>query len=330
MDIMATSAEELTSCIVCFEPFRNPQLLPCQHTFCKSCIHEIANAETIKCPKCSKESMTADVQPDFRLGVFLDALAETTQDLTDSKRTSGQAKQKQIAGKLCDLCEEMSVTHWCNDCDEWMCEHCKKAHSRSKASRDHTLMSLRAKNDECKATLRCLTRQIETKIEAYKNEARLFEARPAEINSIQTKAIQDCNAVRAECRSQINKQFNDAKSEVEALIERCLSAHSQILDQLNSNIQRLTAQKTQIEQLSLGTDSDDVRVFDAKTTIDNAVDLLQTIADPDVSIRVPNITVEPVAGWSDVKAVRLKISPGVDASCNSNQQVGTHSIGVAG
>ena len=327
---MATSAEELTSCIVCFVPFRNPQLLLCQHTFCKSCVDKMANSGTIKCPKCNKVSMTTDVQPDFRLGVFLDALASTTQDLTGSTPTAGQGEQNQTAGKLCDLCEEMSVTHWCNDCDEWMCEHCKKAHSRSKTSRDHTLMSLSAKNDEYKATLRCLTRQIETKIEAYKNEARLFEARPAEIKSIQTKAIQDCNAVRAECRSQINKQFNDAKSEVEALIGRCLSAHAQILEQLNSSIQRLTVQKTQIEQLSLETDSDDVRVFDAKTTIDNAVDLLQTIAVPDVSIRLPNITVEPSAEWSDVKAVRLKISPGVDASCNSNRQVGTHSIGVAG
>ena len=69
---MATSAEELTECIVCFETFREPQLLTCQHTFCKSCVNRIVDAKAVQCPTCKAVSLTEDIKPDFRLAQFLD------------------------------------------------------------------------------------------------------------------------------------------------------------------------------------------------------------------------------------------------------------------
>ena len=51
---MATSAEELTDCVICTKVFTDPQVLPCNHVFCKSCVNRIKDAGTIKCPYCRR------------------------------------------------------------------------------------------------------------------------------------------------------------------------------------------------------------------------------------------------------------------------------------
>ena len=79
---MATSAEELTNCVICTEFFVDPQVLPCEHVFCKSCVNRMKDAGTIKCPNCSKVCVIDDVKPDFRLATFLDALEKTTEHFT--------------------------------------------------------------------------------------------------------------------------------------------------------------------------------------------------------------------------------------------------------
>lgn len=49
---MATSdfQENFFHCPVCTETFKNPKVLPCQHTFCKSCIHAYIRQEVAKIP----------------------------------------------------------------------------------------------------------------------------------------------------------------------------------------------------------------------------------------------------------------------------------------
>ena len=121
---MATSAEELTECIVCFIPFRDPQLLPCQHTFCKRCVDQIADAGAIKCPKCNTVSLTADVKPDFRLGVFLDALAKQAEELNISKQENSDDTNSITDSMQCESCEEKPVSYWCKDCELWLCKQC--------------------------------------------------------------------------------------------------------------------------------------------------------------------------------------------------------------
>ena len=47
--------EEHLSCYICLEPFKNPKVLPCLHSYCHDCIVNLTkNAETntINCPEC--------------------------------------------------------------------------------------------------------------------------------------------------------------------------------------------------------------------------------------------------------------------------------------
>ena len=190
---MASSAEELVSCPVCFEPIGDPQLLPCQHTFCKSCVNRIADAGTITCPICYQVCLTKDVNYDFRLAAFMDALVTQTEQLTGARLTNEHAKKRQHAGKWCDLCEDASVAHYCNQCQQWMCEKCSQLHSKGKWARSHTMTSLREKCDDYKANIQHLIQNVDVKTEACQTGVSLIEEGFAEIAIVKSKSIQQCN-----------------------------------------------------------------------------------------------------------------------------------------
>ena len=47
--------EEHLTCSVCLEPFKDPKVLPCLHSYCHECIVNLAknsNSNTIDCPEC--------------------------------------------------------------------------------------------------------------------------------------------------------------------------------------------------------------------------------------------------------------------------------------
>jgi hypothetical protein len=50
------------------------------------------------------------------------------------------------AERACDICRQEQVlveaTAWCRSCMEALCHDCQRVHSRSRASRDHALISM--------------------------------------------------------------------------------------------------------------------------------------------------------------------------------------------
>ena len=48
--------EEILTCSICFEIFKNPKMLPCQHTFCKHCLLSLIQKKSkFYCPLCRKK-----------------------------------------------------------------------------------------------------------------------------------------------------------------------------------------------------------------------------------------------------------------------------------
>lgn len=47
-----------------------------------------------------------------------------------------------IPNKKCDLCEDNNITFKCLNCDELICDYCKKIHLKSKISKDHKVVNL--------------------------------------------------------------------------------------------------------------------------------------------------------------------------------------------
>ena len=47
----------------------------------------------------------------------------------------------QAANKTCEICMRASGLHYCNQCDQVLCDDCKMSHLRSKISRSHNVLS---------------------------------------------------------------------------------------------------------------------------------------------------------------------------------------------
>ena len=197
---MATSAVgELTSCVVCFEPFQGPQLLPCQHTFCKSCVDRIADAGTIRCPTCNTVSDVDDIRSDFRLAQFLDAFAKPAEDF--STASTGR--------DLCEVCERRARSQWCNECTQWLCDDCTRLHGKTKCTRNHTFSTLQERNDVMKAPLTELLKEIQDNSDRIQTVVEKYEAGVKDIKAKEAELLQKCQDMRQQCIAEINNRFDE-------------------------------------------------------------------------------------------------------------------------
>ena len=174
---MATCMEELTNCIVCFETFVNPQLLPCQHTFCKSCVENLVTDARIKCPECNVTSNKNKVKPDFRLTSFLDALAQQAVSLTQPHELKdGSAMEHQPAElqnatkKQCELCYIGTVESWCVACKKWLCVSCKSSHGSLEQTQNHRVLPMQEKLKEFKTSIKLQIKALDSRLERLNSD----------------------------------------------------------------------------------------------------------------------------------------------------------------
>ncbi|XP_015523719.1 RING finger protein nhl-1 isoform X2 [Neodiprion lecontei] len=120
--------EQLLTCAICLDRYRNPKLLPCQHSFCmEPCMDGLVDyvRRQVKCPECRAEHRIPyqGVQAfptNVTLQRFLELHIEITGELPDP--TSGQTMER------CGVCSEKSYCSHCVHCDKKCCSECKDAH----------------------------------------------------------------------------------------------------------------------------------------------------------------------------------------------------------
>ncbi|XP_015114048.1 RING finger protein nhl-1 isoform X1 [Diachasma alloeum] len=120
--------EQLLTCAICLDRYRNPKLLPCQHSFCmEPCMDGLIDyvRRQVKCPECRAEHRIPyqGVQAfptNVTLQRFLELHIEITGELPDP--TSGQTMER------CGVCSEKSYCSLCVHCDKKCCPECKDAH----------------------------------------------------------------------------------------------------------------------------------------------------------------------------------------------------------
>ncbi|XP_076084676.1 uncharacterized protein LOC143055421 [Mytilus galloprovincialis] len=147
--------DDLLTCSICLETFRNPKYLPCLHTFCELCINtyilSIVKEEKsvgFKCPVCRNLVPINESQ----------GKPETwARQLPGNHFIVSMIERKAIqkSEKLCDTCEQKNVSQlavsFCTVCEETYCEPCEANHKLYKISRNHKIMSIQ-KIDEFTAS----------------------------------------------------------------------------------------------------------------------------------------------------------------------------------
>ncbi|XP_052086146.1 E3 ubiquitin-protein ligase Midline-1-like [Mytilus californianus] len=137
---------DLLTCSICLETFRNPKYLPCLHTFCELCVNTYIistvkedKPDGFKCPLCRNlvpfdnsqakpETWAAKLPGNYFIVSMIDR------------------KAIQQSEKLCDTCEQKNVSQkaisFCTVCEETYCEPCETNHKLYKISRNHKTIPL--------------------------------------------------------------------------------------------------------------------------------------------------------------------------------------------
>ncbi|XP_076362032.1 uncharacterized protein LOC143252964 [Tachypleus tridentatus] len=120
--------EQLLTCAICLDRYRNPKLLPCQHTFCMDpCLEGLIDyaRRQIKCPECRAEHRIPyqGVQT-FPTNVTLMRFLELHRNVTGEEPEPPPSMMER-----CTVCSEKAYLNKCAHCDKKVCDECREAHT---------------------------------------------------------------------------------------------------------------------------------------------------------------------------------------------------------
>lgn len=142
--VIKSLSEDFVHCTICTEPFNEPKVLPCLHSFCLQCLEKWAsnsNDQPSSCPTCR---CAIDI-PSSGVGglpnnFFLVSLKERLEEVS---RIS-----KQNPHHNCNVCKRKDDILFCLDCKMLISNDCKETHDRFTRSNDHPLVPSDKLSDE--------------------------------------------------------------------------------------------------------------------------------------------------------------------------------------
>ncbi|CAG9860821.1 unnamed protein product [Phyllotreta striolata] len=286
--------EQLLTCAICLDRYRNPKLLPCQHSFCmEPCLEGLVDyvRRQVKCPECRAEHRipyngVQGFPTNVTLQRFLELHIEITGELPDP--TSGQIMER------CNVCSEKAYCSFCSHCDKKICEECKGAHMeilRREISR--------------------INNQIRRGIHRLQDTLALVEKNS---QNIQTNCLSVGEEVE-EIYRRLNKALKDRTEYLRGELDRYLSTELRSLTTLKENLEQEIsnilsncdlADKHMNENVDIW---DDCELMDAKEIFLKTVEFIRNFEyeNSDYSRKVrlvlahdPNQLVLHVAGFGDL------------------------------
>ena len=128
-------------CPVCQEQFsetKEPKILKCFHTFCKTCLEGWLRQQgggALSCPKCRRitECPNDDINS-LPSNLFYKQMVDIV------TAYSGQGQEDSPHCGNCDLIK--SLTFYCAECNHFLCEDCAGAHKKMKALSGHQVKEI--------------------------------------------------------------------------------------------------------------------------------------------------------------------------------------------
>ncbi|XP_065206521.1 RING finger protein nhl-1 isoform X5 [Planococcus citri] len=208
--------EQLLTCAICLDRYRNPKLLPCQHSFCmEPCMDGLVDyvRRQVKCPECRAEHRipyqgVQGYPTNVTLQRFLELHIEITGELPDP--TSGQIM------KRCNVCSEKAYCTMCLHCDKEICPECKGAHK-----------------DILRREISRITNQIRRALHRLEDILAYVEKSMLALQ-------QNCTSVSEEVEElygRLNKALKDRTEYLRNEIDRYLTTEHKNLSSLKENLQ---------------------------------------------------------------------------------------------
>ena len=121
-------------CSICFESYnlgrKKPLLLPCEHTFCASCITRFKD----ECPSCQREFTSSDLQKNYALCYVLEELGTNPIETPTNRPASdlhSRIMYRDASEELKDKCpkHKREIERFCTGCVQLLCSACSCEHT---------------------------------------------------------------------------------------------------------------------------------------------------------------------------------------------------------
>ncbi|XP_077515616.1 tripartite motif containing protein thin isoform X1 [Amblyomma americanum] len=257
--------DQLLTCAICLDRYRNPKLLPCQHSFCADpCLEGLQDyaRRQIKCPECRAEHRIPynGVQT-FPTNVTLMRFLELHRDITGEEPEPPPSSMER-----CHVCSEKSYVTRCSHCEKKICETCKEAHldiMRREISRI------------CNQVRRCLNR---------------LNDHLAQNNKNQDKLSHNCALVKEELDDLINRYVKDLqlvhsklKNEIDVYLQQELKQLSALSEDVETEVNNITSNCDVVEKyVNEDTEWTDLELVEYKEIFSKTLEFLRNF-DPDTS-----------------------------------------------
>ena len=130
-----------TTCPKCHERFKEPKLLPCNHSVCRDCLPLKKGVRKgrgldyiVSCPACEKEAeLTKNGLDSLPAAFFKEHMTRSCVRL-----------ELVAGGKGCEECgkQEAQLTSFCRDCERVLCGECRAAHGRLRSLSNHVVVEI--------------------------------------------------------------------------------------------------------------------------------------------------------------------------------------------
>lgn len=185
-DLSIQQIQQRLTCPVCLDRYKQPKLLPCQHTFClHPCLTNLYDrtSRKVKCPECrSLHNVPMNGVDSFPNNITIQRFLDL--DLSNIQRLNNTLEQ--TLNENCAQCNQKHANHFrCLDCERYFCANCKPAH----------LKQLTNETKQCVSALRRILPKLSQNVGNFEQRKNLvnqnYESLKREISSVIEKMIAD-------------------------------------------------------------------------------------------------------------------------------------------
>lgn len=208
--------DKFLQCALCLEQYKEPKVLPCQHSFCCECLTNYITARGVRgslpCPLCQADTKipgnkVENFPTNFMITNLLEHVSQKVKESTSGRSKKEQQNQSQSKSILefpvcetdtCDLCDGENVDSFCEMCSTWLCGSCTRGHQKIKATSTHHLVHVDEIKQKCQESakewedrLKPLIAEREQRIALLRDADRQQDADIAEAKKKIAAAVRD-------------------------------------------------------------------------------------------------------------------------------------------